>query len=212
MNLDYIISNRTDGANPFRIFDASFQVDQERLCYSLKAMPYSQFLRTAYWFAVSSVAKSKAGMRCQVCNSKNNITTHHRTYDTHGREHANMSDLVALCENCHGLFHGHSSTVPVIEQPPELKPKRERKQFDLSKTVDVESEMPGGDLITLTIGLVNRCRANGSFTNATVDALGVPPGKLQTGWCRRLEGRVISREQYRAALLGRYIYGAKRAK
>lgn len=66
------------------------------------------FLRTPYWNAISLYAKSKANFSCQLCNSKENLRTHHRTYERHGYEHRDeviKQDLIVLCDDCHSKFH-----------------------------------------------------------------------------------------------------------
>lgn len=202
MNTKYIISERTAGANPFHIFDELKNQNAEELRWIIKRMPYSSFLRTAYWFAVSHKAKAHAGMRCQVCNSSESINVHHRTYESHGSEHLNMNDLVVLCESCHGLFHGHKTGNPEIE---ESKPRNGR-QIVIPHS-DSDMEIPSEENITLTKELIDKCRANGSFTSATMRAFGVV-GKPEKGWTRRLIGKSITRDQYKAAAEGRFIYSS----
>lgn len=56
--------------------------------------------------------------------------------------------------------------------------------------------------------LIDDCRANGSFTNATLNAFGlVKP--LRHGWVNTLIGKPLSREQYHAAKEGKYHYGMR---
>lgn len=116
-------------------------------------------------------------MRCQVCNSSNNIQAHHRTYDTHGREHLHMNDLVVLCEICHGLFHGHSNTSPVIRQFV-VRPKRE-KIPRVAPHLASDIVIPEGNEIILTKQLIDSCRANGAFTNATLRGFGLKRPTLE---------------------------------
>jgi hypothetical protein len=69
----------------------------------LKAMPYSEFLRTDYWHAVKAhvlIVES-----CSMCAGHLKLNVHHRTYKHHGREHLHLEDLIVLCENCHAKFH-----------------------------------------------------------------------------------------------------------
>jgi hypothetical protein len=208
MNLNYILNKRTDGANPFKIFAELSKFDKDALAFGIKRMSYQAFLLSSYWFAVASTAKSRAGMRCQVCNCPDKIQVHHRTYDTHGYEHLNMMDLVVLCDNCHGLFHGH--------QPPEYVPQRLRTRepkVKLPKNLviphsDADVSIPDGEVIILTRELVDNCRANGSFTNATLNAFGLSK-PLVSGWTFRLIGKQMTREKYREAREGRFIYRAK---
>lgn len=212
MNLSYILARRTNGANPFKIFEALPYVDAAELKRRICRMEYSEFLETAYWFAISHTAKARAGTRCQVCNSGTAISAHHRTYDNHGAEHLHMNDITVLCENCHGLFHGH------MEAPPVRQPKRAQAVQPVvipsnlpnpGKIIPHTEEMigmPDGDRFTLTLDLINACRANGAFTSATTTALGLL-SPLISGWAHRLVGRTISRARYRDALEGRFIYG-----
>jgi len=64
-----------------------------------------EFLLTPYWKAIAEKTKKKAGFKCLMCNGKNNLATHHRTYDNHGDELYHMEDLVVICEDCHAKFH-----------------------------------------------------------------------------------------------------------
>jgi hypothetical protein len=212
MDLNYVISARTNGANPFKIFEYLEHINEHHLEFALRKLAYQNFLNTAYWFAVSHTAKARAGMRCQVCNSPQSITTHHRTYDTHGREHLNMNDLVVLCENCHGLFHGHlpAQFVPKMTKGEVAEPQlRTKGPITIPHDPTKDSEMPPGETIMLTRELINNCRANGSFTNATLKALGLTWAMMKSGWAHRLQGQTISRDQYRQALEGRFIYRDK---
>lgn len=207
MKEEYLVSPRTNGANPFKIFEACGSVDQHKLETILRQLTYDQFLNTAYWFGVSHTAKSRAGMRCQVCNSPNQISVHHRTYDTHGKEHCYMMDLVVLCRNCHGLFHGHQEEEYVPERIKQPKTKRPRISVEVDNS---ESLMPNGDPIVLTSELVQRCRTSKwGFTNATLIALNINKSEMQSGWVRRLNGRSVPRSKYLEALKGRYIYGVR---
>ena len=69
---------------------------------------YEDFLNTPYWNAISQYAKSRAKFKCQLCNCTENLNTHHRTYERHGREHLPQvikEDLIVLCQDCHSKFH-----------------------------------------------------------------------------------------------------------
>ncbi len=81
------------------------RVDWATVSVHIRNMDYSNFLQTPYWKAISAHKKFKAGYRCQVCNSPNRLTTHHRNYGIHGYEHANMWELTVLCTHCHEQFH-----------------------------------------------------------------------------------------------------------
>lgn len=66
-------------------------------------MEYKEYLQTDHWKKLAEETKRLAGYRCQVCNSQDNLNTHHRTYERKGDEL--QTDLVCLCKECHELFH-----------------------------------------------------------------------------------------------------------
>lgn len=205
MDINYVLKQRTPGANPFHIFESLASLDTRKLWQGIRRMDYDEFLRTAYWFAVSATAKSRAGMRCQVCNSGNGLNVHHRTYETHGKEHLCMMDLVVLCENCHGLFHGHRTA---DFAPTPIRRKRQSTPFIQRPQSDeeLEKQIPEGDPVIMTGELLDRCRTNGSFTNATLRALGMTSATMVKGWTHQFKGKLMPRKQYKAALKGRWVY------
>lgn len=68
-------------------------------------MDYKDFLNTKYWKAIAEKVKRRAGDKCNVCNSTENLNVHHRTYEHHGYELYNLKDLVCLCKECHEKYH-----------------------------------------------------------------------------------------------------------
>lgn len=135
MTIEFPIANRPKAANAFQIFEEIGQLPQstaEALCSEIKRMEYQAFLASAYWFAVSTVVKSRAGNRCQLCNNPQGIQAHHRSYQHHGREHLHMEDLTVLCDACHTLHHfPNSPTVPSKAEPIQkipLPPPRSKKK------------------------------------------------------------------------------------
>ncbi len=64
---------------------------------------YQEYLQSDFWKQKSDKAKERAGYKCQVCNSPDNLQTHHRTYTRLGFE--KDEDLTVLCDGCHSLFH-----------------------------------------------------------------------------------------------------------
>jgi len=70
----------------------------------------------------------------------------------------------------------------------------------------VEAEMPPGDPIILTHEVVKKCRANGSFTNATIEAFGLNPKQLVHGWAKELYGKSVPRAMLLQAMRGRHLY------
>ena len=71
--------------------------------YELDTMPYTKYLETPEWKSKSAKAKRYAGFRCQLCNSNENLVSHHRTYERRG--HELLGDLTVLCQDCHDIFN-----------------------------------------------------------------------------------------------------------
>lgn len=207
MDLEYLFNQRTDGANPSKIWSFIQSASDERIAWYISRMTYQQFLRTAYWFAVASKRKSDLGMRCQVCNESGQLNVHHRTYDTHGAEHLNLNDLCVLCEFCHGLFHGHLPAAPHRFRASHVE--RVKKRTVIPHT-EADLAIPESETITLTKELIDACRANGSFTNATMRAFGLTKATIQKGWTFRLIGKQMSRDEYKAAQEGKFHYNTGR--
>jgi hypothetical protein len=87
-----------------QIFRRDEEVEETRLT-DLAEMPYSDYLQTPEWQEVRKAALERANYRCQVCNAAVPLDVHHRTYERRGHEHAN--DVIALCRECHEVFHHH---------------------------------------------------------------------------------------------------------
>lgn len=69
----------------------------------LTVMPYEDYLKTPEWQAIRNVTIERANYRCQVCNAAGPLDVHHRTYERRGQEQP--GDVIALCRQCHELFH-----------------------------------------------------------------------------------------------------------
>jgi 5-methylcytosine-specific restriction endonuclease McrA len=69
----------------------------------LCTMPYEDYLKTPEWNKIRLRALKRVKYRCQVCNKKDVLNVHHRTYERRG--HEKIVDLVVLCKDCHKLFH-----------------------------------------------------------------------------------------------------------
>lgn len=63
---------------------------------------YTEYLESSRWHMLASDCKAKAGNRCQICNSPDNLEAHHRTYERIGEELP--GDLTCLCRTCHEIF------------------------------------------------------------------------------------------------------------
>jgi hypothetical protein len=64
---------------------------------------YEDYIKSPEWKSRAEAAKNRAGNRCQVCNGRESLNAHHRTYENLGNE--GEMDLIVLCKDCHKLFH-----------------------------------------------------------------------------------------------------------
>lgn len=85
---------------------------------------YRAHIDSSYWRQVAKAVKDRAGCRCQVCNSPEDLCAHHRTYANLGNEMEHLDDITCLCRKCHELFHGNSK----LHRKPR-KPRRETKEI-----------------------------------------------------------------------------------
>ena len=171
---------------------------------------YGDYLQTEYWSKVSDQVKKRAGYKCQICNSPHDLNAHHRTYEHRGDELKHLDDLIAMCRRCHAIFHGKLET-DVIQVPiPAPTVGKRAPKFSKGGPIDAEwvkASIPENHgVMVLTRELVNRCRAHGSFTNATLRGFGLKKAEVTQGWPSRLAGKEISEACYRAALEGRFQY------
>jgi len=72
----------------------------------IQNMDYKDFLCTIYWTTIAAHVKYKSNYKCQLCESKALPNVHHKNYTRHGLEHLYWrTDLICICQNCHGKFH-----------------------------------------------------------------------------------------------------------
>jgi hypothetical protein len=71
-------------------------------------MDYKEYLKSEKWKYIREWAMIFWNYRCAVCNSKERVEVHYRTYENLG--HEKMTDLLPMCHRCHKLhtnFTGH---------------------------------------------------------------------------------------------------------
>lgn len=81
--------------------------DNQQEIEDLKALPYSEYLKSDYWKRVSYMVKKEAGFKCSQCGSMKRLEVHHLSYENKGDEMNHLEDLVCLCHNCHSKEHGY---------------------------------------------------------------------------------------------------------
>jgi hypothetical protein len=81
--------------------------DHEQIAQEIKDMEYGEFLQTPYWKIISFLVKKQHEFKCVMCNSKENLHVHHKSYELHGLEHtqAGFAMLTSVCADCHSKHH-----------------------------------------------------------------------------------------------------------
>lgn len=92
-------------ATPSERFMALHRQFRQSDIIELKKLLYNDFLKTAYWAIVRNYVVDQSRGKCEICGKKKHLHVHHKTYKNHGFEHANLDDLMVLCEICHAKFH-----------------------------------------------------------------------------------------------------------
>lgn len=64
---------------------------------------YDGYLRSPIWRRKRTAVMARSGGVCEICRSSPATEVHHETYDNVGREP--LTDLVAVCHNCHTNCH-----------------------------------------------------------------------------------------------------------
>lgn len=64
---------------------------------------YDKYIMSPEWAYRREERLRFAGHRCELCNVDGRLEVHHRTYERLGSEM--LTDLIVLCEVCHGIFH-----------------------------------------------------------------------------------------------------------
>ncbi len=75
---------------------------------------YHEYIRSGSWYKRRYGALMRAENRCQVCNSGEQLSVHHRDYSRLGAE--KPSDLIVLCWLCHDLFHRNRRLAPAPQE------------------------------------------------------------------------------------------------
>ena len=71
---------------------------------ALSSMPYQKYLQTEHWIHFKKETLKYFRFKCQLCNADDiTLHVHHNNYENRGRE--TFSDVIVLCEDCHGKFH-----------------------------------------------------------------------------------------------------------
>ena len=78
----------------------------------LRALPYSQYLKSKHWQFTRQRALLRAGSCCQLCEADEHLNVHHLTYERRGRE--SEADIIVLCFSCHSWVHANPDREVVL--------------------------------------------------------------------------------------------------
>ena len=72
---------------------------------------YSRYLQSKHWKAFRFLALEHCGNKCSLCGSTDNLTVHHKHYETIGDE--KFDDVEVLCRQCHKLRENNSGYITI---------------------------------------------------------------------------------------------------
>lgn len=103
------------------VMEDSSIYDHNYIRDEINKLSYSDFLKTEYWKGIRHYKLYNANYKCALCNSKEKLNVHHKTYEHHGLEHIKKyadEDLIVLCNDCHEKFHDklYDTTISKAEQ------------------------------------------------------------------------------------------------
>lgn len=83
-----------------------FHLIEHELAEKIGSLPYSEYLKTPLWKLTAWYVKKRAKFKCRLCNSSENLHTHHSTYKRKGYEYDYWNeDLICICNDCHKNHH-----------------------------------------------------------------------------------------------------------
>lgn len=83
---------------------------KERISRKKYLKLYHKYMKSRQWFEMRDLILERAMHHCEDCDAQKSLQVHHLTYERLTREW--MSDLVALCDDCHHKRHG----LPIDQQ------------------------------------------------------------------------------------------------
>lgn len=70
---------------------------------ALRRLRYREYLRSAHWHRVRTLALERAQYQCALCPETSTLDVHHKSYARKGFEQP--EDVVVLCRGCHARHH-----------------------------------------------------------------------------------------------------------
>lgn len=112
---EYAIADVAQRLRDAEMIEAQLEIFQEQVLLlesiiTHATMPYAEYLKSEWWQSQRERVLGAYGHRCAVCDAQENLDVHHRTYANRGFEP--LGDLIALCRDCHTLFHENGKLAP----------------------------------------------------------------------------------------------------
>lgn len=181
---------------------------------------YKTYIQSGEWRITRLEAIERAGGKCQLCSKSGRLHVHHNTYERLGKELP--TDLVALCERCHDLYHAaidkrtakHPQVVPISQGKKKRKKKRGQKHPPAqakglnSQAIQViakaKSHAFGKRGITLQPATIHLLLdKNHQLSNKAKKILGLRAMPIG-GWVAGLYGVQVSSDKYVNAVKARF--------
>jgi hypothetical protein len=100
----------------------------ERRRAELRAMAYSDYLRSPEWAQVRWHAMHEGQHRCRLCGALDRLEVHHNDYTCRGAE--TPADVVVLCDACHERHH--------VTRPPAVDAEAVRRPAVAGPALELE--------------------------------------------------------------------------
>lgn len=95
-----------------RYINAKMELDYDAVQEEILNMDYQSFLRTAYWAAIATYVKGKAGKKCEVCGATDvKLKAIRRHFDNYGRDLLHLEDFKCVCEKCHAEIYNKRDSI-----------------------------------------------------------------------------------------------------
>ena len=131
---EYFKADQDTGAGSYeKMISITNTLNWEEIKPYILSEKYFYFLKSAYWRIISEEIKRRAGRKC-FCGCRENLQTHHLSYDHHGEEHLYMDNLQVLCSKCHqGGAHKENVSVKIAEK----KRRRDNKKENILAQIPI---------------------------------------------------------------------------
>ena len=123
--------SRLNNCRPIYYIDKESVAERIRNKTRFDRKKYNEYIISDTWKKKSAICISKAGNKCEVCESTKDLNTHHYNYVFLFRE--TESDLFCLCSICHKKYH---SVFPSSKLPQDTNLPRATRLLHIIETIN----------------------------------------------------------------------------